>query len=278
MESNVSPLKKYQREPKLYVDLPSKGNWYPKGTLETAGEVPVYSMTASDEIKLKTPDALYTGQAVAKMIERCVPSIKDAFMMPIVDLDYLLAAIRLASYGDTLNLTGKCSECNNEDTFGIELQTLLDHYSNAQFEYEIRVEDFILRLRPLTFKELTEIQKESFIVQRQLAQYIPTIKDEEEKQKVLNELYDRINTLQENVIYSIVTEITTPDGDKETHHNFIVDFLKNGESVFFKAVKDSYQKSTDRFAIPQSMVACSECKHEYNIQPSLDYANFFVRG
>jgi len=54
-------LEKYQRQPKLYIDLPSKGRWYPPNALAKSDELAIYSMTASDEIATKTPDALFSG-------------------------------------------------------------------------------------------------------------------------------------------------------------------------------------------------------------------------
>tara|TARA_B110000503_G_scaffold8570_1_gene11627 strand:- start:1443 stop:2282 length:840 start_codon:yes stop_codon:yes gene_type:complete len=279
MENELSPLQKYKRSPKLYIDLPSKGNFYPKDALEGNGmEIEVYSMTASDEIKLKTPDALYTGKAIVSMIKRCVPAIKNPEGMPIIDLDYVLAAIRIASYGDTMNITAQCAKCKNEDTFGVEIQAILDHFTKSTFESDIRVEDFLLRLRPLSLIELTTVQQRTTAIQRQAVQYVEQIVDTDEKQAKLNALYDEINSLQTDVIYSIVAEITTPDGEKEIHHKFIVDFLENGDPKFFKAVKTAYDKFNESWAIPASTVACSECKTQYQIRPILDYANFFVNG
>ena len=62
-EIKPNPLMKHFRQPKLYIDLPSKGLFYPQGTLELTedGKVAVYAMTAKDEIMIKTPDALLNG-------------------------------------------------------------------------------------------------------------------------------------------------------------------------------------------------------------------------
>ena len=46
----ANPLKKYFRQPKLYINLPSKGKFYPAGSLNMpeTGELPVFPMTAKD--------------------------------------------------------------------------------------------------------------------------------------------------------------------------------------------------------------------------------------
>ena len=77
MDNN--PLKQYFRRPSVYMKLPSNGQGYPEGSLEMPenGELPVYPMTAIDEITARTPDALFNGTAVAELITSCVPNIKD---------------------------------------------------------------------------------------------------------------------------------------------------------------------------------------------------------
>ena len=79
MENFTSPLQKYKRQPKLFIDLPSKGAWYSPQVAEKFEELEVYSMSASDEIAVKTPDALITGNAVVNIIQNCIPEIKNAW-------------------------------------------------------------------------------------------------------------------------------------------------------------------------------------------------------
>ena len=72
---NESPLKKYSRQPKIYINLPSGGKFYNQDVLygDTYTELAVYSMTANDEILYKTPDALINGRATAEAIKSCIP-------------------------------------------------------------------------------------------------------------------------------------------------------------------------------------------------------------
>ena len=100
-------MKAYFRKPELKISLPSQGAFYPPGTLELdqTGEVDVYPMTAIDELTLKTPDALLTGEGTVKTIQSCVPAIKNAWMMPASDVDVVLIAIRIATYGPSMTVT-----------------------------------------------------------------------------------------------------------------------------------------------------------------------------
>lgn len=180
METNQSPLQKYRRQPKLYIDLPSKGQWYKQGALEKTEELEVYSMTANDEILTKTPDALLNGNATVSIIQNCIPSIKDAWSVTNRDLDYILTAIRIASYGDSLTISHKCSKCENEDSFALPLQRLLDHLGTVAPIYELKVKDFIFRLRPINYREVVDNQVTSTQVRRAAYEVTDTIKDAEE--------------------------------------------------------------------------------------------------
>jgi hypothetical protein len=86
MDNN--PLRQFFRRPAVYFSLPSKGKDYDIDVLELpeSGELPVYPMTAIDEITVRTPDALYNGSAVADLIKSCVPAIKDPWRLNSNDL------------------------------------------------------------------------------------------------------------------------------------------------------------------------------------------------
>ncbi len=100
--TSSNPLAKHFRQPKLYVNLPSGGMFYPQGSLEPTetGEFPVYAMTAKDELMFKTPDALLNGQSTVSVIQSCIPNIKNAWHIPSIDIDAILVAIRMATYGE----------------------------------------------------------------------------------------------------------------------------------------------------------------------------------
>jgi hypothetical protein len=74
-----NPLTQYFRQPAVYVKLPSGGKYYSEGAIVMPAnqELPVYPMTAIDEITYRTPDALFNGNAVVNVIKSCIPNIVD---------------------------------------------------------------------------------------------------------------------------------------------------------------------------------------------------------
>ena len=110
-----NPLNQYFRQPAIYIKLPSGGNYYPPGAIEMTqtGDIPVLPMTAIDEITYRTPDALFSGQAVVNVIQSCIPNIKDAWAIPSVDIDTILVAIRIATYGHNMEFATTCPKMDS---------------------------------------------------------------------------------------------------------------------------------------------------------------------
>jgi hypothetical protein len=79
-------------------------------------------MTAKDELAFKTPDALLNGQAMVDVIQSCFPNIKNAWVAPMVDLDTIMIAIRLATYGEKMPFTHKVPGTDEEVEYEIDLR------------------------------------------------------------------------------------------------------------------------------------------------------------
>ena len=278
MENNTSPLQKYQRQPKLYIDLPSQGVWYNENVVTKYKDLEVYSMTANDEISIKTPDALFSGMTVKTIIENCVPSIKDAWHINSIDLDYILAAIRLASYGDSITIEKKCTKCDNEDQYAIPVQPMLDHLQNTKPIFDIEVEGFKIHIRPLTYKEIVENNQSNMHVSRSLRQVLKSFADDDPKQgEHVEKMYDELNQRTKEVVCRVITMITTPDGDNEQNQQFIRDFILNGEPAFYNTIQERFIKNNDLLTLPPTKVECSECGAESDVKTELDYSNFFSK-
>ena len=95
-------------------------------------------MTAKDEIRFKTPDALMNGEGVVEVIQSCVPQIKDAWQVKSYDLDTLLIAIRIATYGETMDFTFTVPGANEQVTHSQNLPAILDQIKS----YNHRIRDY----------------------------------------------------------------------------------------------------------------------------------------
>ena len=231
----VNPLKKYFRQPKLYLKLPSSGSFYPQGTLEKTenGEYPVFPMTAKDEITIKTPDALMNGQATVDVIESCIPNIKNGWAVPTIDIDAILIAIRIATYGENIDLDVTLPNTTIVKTFTADLRLVIDKLMNSVFDTEVKINDELTAfIRPLNYKEYTQNSIKTLEEQRLFSIVNNDQLSDEEKQKNFSESFKKITDITVNSVAQTITKVITPDG-AVTDPQFIKEFLENSDKDFF---------------------------------------------
>ena len=193
----ANPLKKFFRQPKLYITLPSKGKWWAQGSIEIPenGEIEVYPMTAKDELTLKTPDALINGQSTVDIIQSCIPCIKNAWMMPNIDLDAILIAIRIATYGNSLDLEITPPNTDLERSFTLDLRQLLETMGEYEFSDDIVSDEYIIKVRPLTYKEYTEAALQTFEEERLFTLVNDENMEQDKKLKAFGITFNKIRDL-----------------------------------------------------------------------------------
>ncbi len=142
-ESN--PLSSFFRKSKLSITLPSKGKWYPEGilVLNDSGELDIYAMTASDDIKFRTGDATLSGQNIYDVIKSCAPGILKPEVIPHIDIDTILLAIRTASYGGEFDFTVSVPNTTMTKVIRLNSHQLLSSVAKRaeSWDEEIIIED-----------------------------------------------------------------------------------------------------------------------------------------
>jgi hypothetical protein len=272
---SLNPLQQYFRQPKVFVRLPSHGIYNKPGALEgDVGNMPIFGMTGMDEILLKTPDALISGEATVKVLQSCCPAVKDAWDISNLDIDALLVAVRIATYGNNLEVVYACKNCSAEAEYDIDLGKILEHFYNCTYDSKVVVGDLTVKLRPLTYREVTNFNLENFVLQKKLSQVIDST-DEDVKQKDLTELFKELGILQNKVYLAGVESVETPSG-VVTEHAFIKEWLENADRSIFEALKLHVSKNNDAWRIPSNHAKCTECGHEDDFSIEMDQANFFA--
>ena len=271
----TNPLQKYFRQPKVYIQLPSKGVFYEPGSLQGDwNNVPVFAMTGMDEIIMKTPDALFTGDATAKVIESCCPYIKNAKTMPSIDIDALLIAIRIATFGPTMGVSQTCPKCGTENDYDIELGTMLDYFNNLKFVSTVKVSDEIsIRVRPLQYEEMSYFSIENFKLQKTLLQV--TELSDDEKQKQVDQIYNNLSELQLQLFLTSIESVQV-ESFTVTEKAHIEEWLRNTERDVYKQIKSKLEENKEMWNIQPQPVKCGNCGSENKIVITLDQSNFFA--
>jgi len=206
----TNPLSQWMRQPKIYIRLPSNGRYWPDRSIDIPNnlEFPVYSMTARDELLFKTPDALMNGQAIVDVIQSCVPNIKNAWECPTLDLDTILIAIRLATYGEIMPFKFKVPNIQEEIDYEIDLRTLLDQQSNNLWEEVIIINDELaVHVKPLTYRHLTKTNLKSFETNRIFNMVNDENLPEEQKLEIFNDSFGKLTRITIDLLSDSVFKI-----------------------------------------------------------------------
>ena len=283
--SNIeqNPLRKYFRQPKVYITLPSKGKFYPEGILNMpeTGEIPVFAMTAKDELIIKTPDALLNGQATVDVIKSCIPSITNPWQMPSVDLDACLVAIRIATYGEKLDITTKVPVLGEDREFSVDLRQILNNLVTPEFDNKLKINDINVELRPLSYKEFTDSNLKTFEEQRIFSLVNDDEMDDSEKLNRFNISFKKLTDLTVSMLSKSIAKLQVGD-DEVTNQVHIEEFIDNVDKEFFKGITDHLEEQRKKFAIEPIKVESNEediaagVPKKWEVPITFDQSNFFV--
>jgi hypothetical protein len=271
-----NPLKQYFRRPALHFTLPSKGRFYPEGTLEMpeTGELPVYPMTAIDEITSKTPDALFNGSATADIIKSCVPAIKDPWEVPSIDLDAILIVIRSATHGSNFGIQSTCQKCDEISDYVVDLMNILAAIETNGFFEDLDLGELKIQFKPLSYRQINTGNLAQFDMQREIAN-LESVEDFTERSKKSGETMKKLTDLNIEYLANSIKAVVTPN-ESVTENNFILDFLRNCDRSTHDLIRAKIVKlREDSSAKPQKM-KCVHCSHEYEQQIALNLSDFFA--
>jgi hypothetical protein len=281
-KQKINPLTSLMRQPKIYIRLPSNGRYWAEGSLDLSpnGEYAVYSMTARDELLLKTPDALLNGQAMVDVVEHCVPSIKNAWEIPSIDLDVILIAIRMATYGEKMDTTVTIGE---EDlSYTIDLRMLMDQLlETVTWDERINVgTEIALFIRPVNYKVISQTSIQNFETQKIMRLVNDSTLSEDEKIATFRESFKKLTDISVGIINNSVFRVESSAGTTDDR-NDILEFMDNCDKSVFDAIKQRLDqlkevnglKPIKVRATPEMLAAGST--EEIEIPLIFDPANFF---
>jgi hypothetical protein len=278
-----NPLMGMMRQPKIYIRLPSGGNFWKEGSLEPSdtGEYPVYSMTAKDELALKIPDALMNGQAVVDVIQNCMPNIKNAWDCPNVDMDLILIALRVATYGEMMTVPVNIGEFSSE--YQLDLRQLMDQLLN-QISWDPIVpvnDDLTIFVKPINYKTMTKSALQTFETQKIIQLASDESVSEEDKLRIFKESFEKLNEVTIGIINDSVYNVESSQGST-TNVKHISEFMANADKSIFDKVKSHIETLRDQNQIKPLKVTTTEEMRaagveldEIEIPIQFDPANFF---
>ena len=284
MPENTNPLNKYFRQPSVYVTLPSGGN-YPPTVMERSqtGEIGIQPMTAKDEIKFKTPDALMNGQGVVDVIQSCIPQIKDAWQLVNYDLDTVFIAIRIATYGETMDVEFNVPSINEKSSHSLNLSALLEDIKKIKLVNEVTLKSGMkVEVRPLTYRDMNESSLQTFQQQKMYGSMQDSKLSDAEKVKRFDESFKQLTELSDKILLKNILKIITPEGAEVSDPAQIREFINNANATLINEMTGELVKLRVQGAVkPLKMKATEKqikkgAPASYEVPVTFDTANFFV--
>ena len=280
----MNPLEKYYRQPAIYIKLPSRGKYYTKEvyTPTETGEIPVLPMTAKDELAFKTPDAMINGQATVDVIKSCVPNLKDPWKMVNYDTDVVLLAIRIATYGENMDIGFRVPVANDEQSHTLILPELLEQLGRIEIEDETTTsKGFKIQIQPLDYKTLTKIQIARFEQQKMYGTIDSSSMTEEEKQSAFGKSFATLNMVNFSLLVDSIKAITTPGGDTVVDRAQIIEFCNKTDSKTINEIQDKLSELRLQAQMAPLKIKSTEeqikkgAPASFEVPVTFDNSNFF---
>ena len=281
---NTNPLQKYYRQPAIYIKLPSGGRYYPREvfTPTETGDIPILPMTVKDELAFKTPDAMINGQATVDVIKSCVPNLLDPWKMVNYDTDAVLLAIRIATYGETMDISFRVPGTDEEQSHSLNLPALLEDLGKANIEDQTTTsKGFKIEIQPLDYRTLTKIQIARFEQQKMYGTIDSSAMTEEQKQTAFAKSFETLNIVNFSLLVDSIKSITTPEGNTVIDRAQIIEFCNKADTKTITEIQEKLSDLRLQAQIPPLKIKTTEdqikkgAPASFEVPVTYDNSNFF---
>lgn len=273
MQQN-NPLLRTLRLPGETVVLPSKALFYKNGevaneVITSGGEIYVQPMTTYEEILMKTPDMLFTGQAIVQTFARCIPQIYNPLELLAADVDFLLIVLRKVSLGSSLAITYDhgCVDSKQHE-YLVDINKFIRETKNADpstvmqsFEHTLPNGQHVT-MRPYRFKDVLNIS--------QVAVNEPVGEDVDD--------LTRATFISKLLIAGTqpAVESVTADGEPIYESAMIEEWLRSLPVLWIKELSGVIDRANKWGVDPMSAIVCKDCGEQISVQVPLNPQSFFT--
>jgi hypothetical protein len=199
------------------------------------------------------------------------------------DTDVVLLAIRIATYGETMDVTYRVPVTNEEMQHTVNLPAVLEDLGKVEInDVATTKSGFKVKLAPLDYQALTQVQTASFEQQKIYATVNNSALSEQEKSTQFVKSFKILNNINFSLLVDSITEITTPDGATVVDKAQIKDFCDNCDAKVINEIQDELAKVRAQAQIqPIKFKATEEqikkgAPASYEVPVTFDSSNFFA--
>jgi len=263
-KSNTNSLLSFS-VPTEFVDLPSKGLYYPEGhSLHNVSQVEIRHMTAKEEDILANQSLLKSGKAIDRMLQNVIltPDV-DITDLLTGDKNAITVAARITGYGPEYSVDVTCPACGTKQKKSFDLSN--SKIVGASFDRDTineKLEGINVTDRG-TFK--VTLPASNFEAEFRML----TGKDEEKVESFANRATnsEKGSLLVDTISYMLVSVQDVTD------YSQIREFVENMPAKDSKYLRNLYAKLKPDIDLTQEFV-CRDCKHEQDLEVPIT-AEFF---
>jgi hypothetical protein len=277
-----NPLKQYFRQPAIYLTLPTLRKWYKDNevTANESGEIPIYGLTAVDDIMLNTPDALLNGQALENVIKNCVPDIKKIKKIMVPDIEAIFLGIKIGTSGGTYDVEKVCPKCQFENTFEVNCEYLIgtmtciednDCKITIDNDLEINVKPYTLEMRQLFIhRQFEEDRLIKSLANKNLSEF--------EQARILGESIEKISRMTFDLVSRSIESVRLiKQNINVTDHANISEWLVNIPKKQADIVIEKVNNLNEIGVNKKVQVNCQNCAHSWEDTLNFDPSSFFAK-
>ena len=263
MSQTNNPLLEGLKLPGRIFQLPSRGIFYKNGELADDvrdGEIHVHPMSALDEINMKNPDQLFSGDAVKTVFSKCIPSILKPTELLAKDVDAIMLYLRTVTYGPSYEFVARhvCENTGGQDkTYLTDVDTMISEIefldpTTVDKMYTIELSNGqSVKLRPNKYQQVLDL-----------------IKLNENKVEI------SVEDQQRNLIMMLIGVIDNVDGI--TNIDQISEWIKMLPSPMVARIAEKIEIINNWGSSLKAKCKCSDCGEPFMVDIPINPVSFFT--
>lgn len=259
MSSN--PLLAGLQLPGRIFQLPSKGIFYKDGELSPSvkdGEIHVHPMSALDEINMKNPDQLFSGEAVNTVFSHCIEGIAKPAQLLAKDIDAIMLFLRTVTYGPEYEYTAKhrCADAKEHSYVAnvdemINAMTMMDE-TTIEEKFTLNLANGqVVKLRPNRYQNVVDL-----------------IKANQNKKEFTTE------DQQNNLTRVVLAVIESVNGNTDPAN--LEEWIRRLPSPMVNRIAEKVEKINDWGSDLKTTCKCKDCGEMFDVEIPINPVTFFT--
>lgn len=295
----TNPLIEDLSFPSVAICLPTGGYWYAEGVIDPDAnplDLEVKPLGLLAEQNYRDPWLLASGKAIPRLIREICPDILQPEELTEVDIEAILLATRLASYGNMMKLTHKCQHsdvdsvgdgevCGEENELDLDIQEFIMRYGQItnidDYLVELQAVAHKVYLRPTPYKQSLQVLQQAVKAEQTFKSFEDMTAEDfvMDADKVNN--YTQLADLTSNVTVSSIVEsihyVTTVKGAKVFDKEAIREWLLAMPTTESKLIVDKINElATGLRKRSEVKYNCHACGFENTFMLELDPQQLFT--